>query len=217
MRRATLAALAVASAAFAGGLTAESVSMTLEGVKGVYSQPGVTVEPPVQGSLKLRLTSPRNELHLDDNVLRLEPVGDGTHRVGLTVTFRGHGWLVAELDAAGTATPFEDEVRIPEQTLEIAARVRLERGEGGYDVTPVEIPATAEVRFESNAAQGLLSLCRGMAALPIFPVDCRVVERSLTRADLPLPAVGETFHLQDGFLTAADRRQIDAYLTAHDG
>lgn len=200
--------------AAAGGAPTE---LELDGVNGRYSNPGVTVEPESQGPVRLKLTSPSNSLWLDSNLVTLEPLGDGEHRARLEVTFHGEGWLVAELDTGAGASPFEDRVVVPSQSLEIAGRLRLTRRGDGYDIVPLEIPETVPVRFESGVAQSLLSICRGLAALPIMPIDCRMIERALTRADLPLPEAGEVFRLPDAQLTEDDRRRLDAYLASAEG
>jgi hypothetical protein len=168
--------------------------------------------PIEEGPLTIRLTSPRNDLTVRSHRLRLEPGAGNSHSAELRIEFTGKGWLVADVEAAGLSTRLEDEVRVPPQALEMQGRVRVRRVQGGYEVTPEQLPRSVSVRIESGIGRQLMSVCDGVAALPLTEVDCPALERALTRAVVPLPAAGESFLLEDAELTPEERGQLDGYL-----
>jgi hypothetical protein len=43
-------------------------------------------------------------------------------------------------------------------------------------------------------------------------LDCEGLNRALSTAVVPLPPAGESYLLEDGDLTAEERRQLDTYL-----
>jgi hypothetical protein len=160
----------------------------------------------------VRLTSPRNSLTVRNHLLRLEPGVGGSHSADLRVEFSGKGWLVADVDVGGAQTRLQDEVVVPPQVVNLQGRVRLRRVQGGYEVTPEELPRQVGVRIESGVGRQLVELCDSVSALPIADMDCGSLQRALSRVSVPLPAPGETFLLEDSDLTGAERQQLDGYL-----
>lgn len=180
----------------------------------VYEQPGAVSEPLRQNGMAIRLSSPENHVVLRSHRVRLAPLGDGTHWVEVVADFAGRGKVVADLDFGnGQVTRLEDDVVLPPQTRTVIGRVVIALGAGGdYEITPVELPKTLPIAFESKLAGGLADLCRTVALLGGLAIDCGTVEAGLTTASIPLPEPGETYLLPADRLTGEDRALLDAYL-----
>ncbi len=171
------------------------------------------LQPITQGPLTVELSSPSHTLVLKSNKLLLTPLGEGAaaaHQAHLELELMGKGQLVADVEGAGLRTRLQDELFVPPQVLALDGRIRLARGEGGYQVTPLELPRQVEVKIQSKLSNDLLSLCDGVALFT--GLDCGALERSLSVATIPLPAVGESYLLADGDLSEADRAALDALL-----
>jgi hypothetical protein len=208
-----LAGLAgVVAAADLSDAAGAHLDVSFSGFNRSYSEPGATMAPVVQGALTVRLSSPDNTLVVKSNRLRLDPLGDGTHRAEWTAEFLGQGKLIADFDFAGAPGRFEDEVVIPPQTRTVSGRIRLARGDGGYELTAVELPPSVEVAIHSQLAGRLVDFCEGMALLPLVSLDCGGLAAGLQTVAVPLPRPGETFLLPEAQLTAGERRQLDGYL-----
>jgi hypothetical protein len=213
-----LLAAAVVLAAVAGAVVAQAppppTELTFPRFNDVYEQPGVMSEPLEQGGMTIRLSSPDNHLVLRSHRVRLAPLGDGTHWVEVVADFAGRGRVIAHLDFGnGQGTRLEDQVVLPPQTRTVIGRVVIAMGEGGdYEITPVELPDTVAIAFESKLAGGLGDLCRTVSLLGSLAIDCGSVEAGLTTAAIPLPDPGETYLLPADRLTADDRGRLDAYL-----
>lgn len=203
---AALPTLAALGAGPAGGL------FSFERFNDSYSRPNVVLAPVAQGPLTLRLSSPTNSLVLRSNRLRLTPLGDGTHRAEWTAEFLGKGWLVADYDLAGVPGRLEDELVVPSQTRTVVGRVRLGHGDQGFELTPVELPATVSVAIRSRLAGQVVGLCERMSILPLMALDCAGLDGALSNAAVPLPEPGDTYLLPADRLTAEDRRQLLDYL-----
>jgi hypothetical protein len=177
-----------------------------------YSGIAPTLAPIEQGPVTIRLSSPRNDLTLRDNSLRLEPGAGGSNSAELRLEFSGKGWLVADVEMGGVSSRLQDEVVVPPQVLEMQGRVRVRKVRGGYEVTPEQLPRQVSVRIQSGLGQQLVELCDGASAL-LTELDCPGLQRSLSRAVVPLPAPGETFMLADSDLSPEERQQLEAYLS----
>jgi hypothetical protein len=209
-----LGVLAAAAAAQAPAAPPAPTELTFPRFNDVYEQPGVVSQPLEQGGMKIRLSSPENHLVLRSHRVRLAPLGDGTHWVEVVADFAGRGKVVANLDFGnGQGTRLEDDVVLPPQTRTVIGRVVIALGENGdYEVTPVELPKTVAIAFESKLAGGLADLCRTVSLLGGLAIDCGTVEAGLTTASIPLPEPGETYLLLADRLTPEDRARLDAYL-----
>jgi hypothetical protein len=182
-----------------------------------YDQAVPEILPIEEGPVTVRLSSPRNSLTVRSHVLRLEPGAGSSYTADLRVEFSGKGWLVADVDVGGVSTRLQDEVKVPPQALEVQGRIRLRKVRGGYEVTPEQLPHSVSVRIESGIGRSLVDLCDGVSVLPLASlgdVDCVALERSLSRATVPLPAAGESFLLEDADLTPPERRRLDGYLAS---
>jgi len=168
--------------------------------------------PIVQGPVVIELSSPRQSLTVRSHKVTLTPLADGSHTARLELEFVGKGWLVGDIAAGGLSTRVQDELLIPPQTLDLAGRVRLARGQGGYTLTALELPARVEVAIRSRVATDLVGWCDRVSMLALALFDCGGLDRALSRAVVPLPAAGESYFLADEELTDADRAALDRYL-----
>lgn len=167
--------------------------------------------PVRQGPVTIHLSSPRNVLILKDHSVTLVPLSDGTFRASVGVDLLGSGDLVANLvTAAGTSSRLEDLVVVPRQTVRLDGRVRFSRVADGWDVTALSLPRQVEIDIQSRLAGSLVSLCGQMAVF--LGLDCDGLDRSLSRAEVPLPEPGSVFFLPEEDLSAAEAATLDAYL-----
>jgi len=180
-----------------------------------YSEP-VAAEPIVHGALSVRLASPRNKIVLRSHRLRLAPTyADGSYAAELQVEFFGKGELTADVDLAGHGRRLQEELVVPPQRKVLGGRVRVARTrDGGYLVTPLSMPRTIEVAIRSRLGDDVVGLCESLAAVPFSSLDCDGLDRALSTAVVPLPPAGEPFRLAARDVTAAERRQLDGFLTA---
>ncbi len=165
-----------------------------------------------QGDLSLRFSSPRNTLTLRDHLLRLEPGAGGSHAAELTLEIEGQGWLVADVTMGAVARRLEDEVQVPRQSKTLEGRVRLARVEGGYEITPEQLPRRVEVTMRSGVGDRVAGLCGSMARLPGLALDCSGLERAVSTLVVELPEAGESYLLPAETLTREERRVFDDYL-----
>jgi len=182
-----------------------------------YREVAPEILPIEEGPVTVRLSSPRNTLVVRSHLLRLEPGAGNSHSAELRIEFMGKGWLVADVEAAGFSTRLQDEVLVPPQALEMQGRVRMRRVRGGYEVIPEQLPRRIGVRIQSGIGRRIVNLCDGVSVLPLASLDCPALEKSLTRAVVPLPPAGETFLLADADLTAQEKLQLDLYLSVGRG
>lgn len=213
MRRlgATLVFLALVLLASRPGGTAVPGQVELQRLNRSYSEVAPDILPVVEGPLTVRLSSPRNQITVRRHLLRLEPGSGGSHSADLSIEFQGKGWLVADVEAGPLSTRLQDEVLVPPQVAKIQGRMRVRKVQGGYGITPEQLPDKLGVRIQSGIGRQLVNVCDGASVL--LALDCPGLERSLSRAVIPLPEAGEEYLLEDAELTAAERSQIDSYLS----
>lgn len=177
-----------------------------------YEEMGTGLAPIRQGPITIQLSSPRHQLDLLSNRLELVPGADGSYGVTLDLEFSGGGALVADFDVSGVRSHLEDELEVPAQKRTLVARARISRTSAGYEVTPLELPATFEVTIHSRVGSQLVSACSSLAALGLVPTSCDSLGQALSTAVIPLPAPGETYLLEAERFSAADRRRLDDFL-----
>ena len=136
----------------------------------------------------------------------------GGHKIELELRFGGHGLIEAQVTLGKIESHISDELGVPIQSLLLVGRIEIDRSEGGYTITTIEVPEHARVRIESKLARQLFSLCRQMA-LVLVSMDCVELERSLTWLEVPLPTPGSSYFLPDRELTEPERLRLDDYLT----
>jgi hypothetical protein len=165
----------------------------------------------VQGGIRVRLSSPKQALVLRDNRVRLTPEAGGLFAGAVELDVQGKGTLVADLDFGPLAERLTEEVIVPPQTIQVAGKVRLRRVAGGYEIVPVELPASIAVAIQSPRVNTILTLCDQAALLSLGSIQCAGLDRAMTRPSIPLPS-GQSFTLHDADLDDADRRELDALL-----
>jgi hypothetical protein len=196
----------------APGRSAVAGELQLERLNRAYSEVAPEILPIEEGPVTVRLSSPKNSLTVRSHRVRLEPGAGNSFTADLRIEISGKGWLVADVDVGGVGTRLQDEVLVPPQSLEMQGRVRLRKVRGGYEVTPEQLPKSISVRIQSGIGRRLVDLCDGVSSLPFSDVDCPSLERSLSRAVVPLPAPGESFLLEDSDLAPGERQQLDGAL-----
>ena len=189
-----------------------AASFTFASCNRTYQQLGAELAPVTQGGVTIQVRSPENRLDLLSHRLDLAPLADGTHRATFTAEFAGSGELIADVGVAGMTSRLEDSVTVPRQERIVVGRVRLGRGEQGYEITPVELPDAVDVRIESRLAGSFAALCESFALLPGMLLDCGALRAGLSRARVPMPESGETYLLPAECLDAGLRQRLDAYL-----
>ncbi len=219
--RPTLAALVLLatalSAALAGGRSEAQPAPTTEtfvfpSCNRTFQQLGGDLAPVRQGAMTIGLSSPRHQLRLFDHRLEMTPLADGTHRARFVAEFAGDGDLVADVDLGGMASRLEDSVVLPRQTTAVDARVRLGHGDQGYEIIPVELPETVELRIRSQLAGRFATLCDTLTLVPGMVADCDALRAALSRARVPMPEPGETYLLPEECLDDDVRLKLDLYL-----
>lgn len=212
-RSASLRALALGAALLAAGAPLAAESFTFTPLNRSYRDLAGAAVPVSSGAFSLALRSPHQTMVLRSHRLMLTPVGDGTHRADLDVTFLGKGSIVADVALGGAATQLADEVVVPPQRQVVHGRVKVQpTRDGGYLVTPLELPRTVTVAIQSGVGNRILGWCEGIAAIPFSNVDCDEVGRAVQHATVALPGAGTPFALAPGDLAPAEKAAFDAYL-----
>jgi hypothetical protein len=212
--RRSILLLAAALLASSSALRAASADLRFEKLNHAYKDLVSDLPEMRQGNASLRLSSPRQTVILRDHRLHLVAVGPGTFDAVLGIDFLGKGWLVADVTVGTLSQRFEDELVVPTQARTLGARIRIERGQNGYLVTPLTLPASLPIDFHSRLGDQVVDLCNRASMLLLGTLDCSWIERSVTRVDLPLPPAGQPMYLADDDLTPLDRQHLDALLAA---
>ncbi len=191
----------------------DAETFSFDRVNGVYSNPNPDLEPIHQGPMTVQLRSPANRVELRENRLLLRPNEDGTHNAWLTLELQGEGDLEADLLIGGMTSTMTDKVTLPPQTLLLEGRIRMDRVDGGYRVTAVDLQGEVRLEIRSQLAEGLVTTCSRISILVPLGASCKELERSLSVATVPMPESGTTFLLSDDLLTDSDRQGLDTYLS----
>lgn len=207
-----IAGLGMAAVASQYAAAAEPRTFAFSKLNRSYENLAGDLQPITEGPLTVELSSPSHTLVLKQNRLVLTPGPAGDYLAQLELDILGKGQLIADVAGAGLSTRLQDELYVPPQKLALTARVRMRRVEGGYEVTPLELPSKIEVAIQSKLSNSLIGLCDGVALFT--GLDCAALERALSRAAVPLPAAGGAHLLPDSDLTESDRAALDALLGA---
>lgn len=176
-----------------------------------YSMGDPEIAPIQQGPITIRMSSPKNLVIVHGHQIQLTPRGDGTFDASISADFAGMGEVQADFEtAAGTSSRLADEIQLPRQTVQVAARLRFARAAGGYDITALTLPKAVAVEVRSRLMTNLVGLCNAVRL--IAPVDCEALDRGLTRVEVPMPPAGSVFYLANDDLTAAERDALEAFV-----
>jgi hypothetical protein len=99
------------------------------------------------------------------------------------------------------------------QSVSVAGSGDVRRDQEGYWISPQELPPFVEVEIESELAEKMVKLCKGLAFLPGMGSACTGLRHSLAFIRLPLPEPGDTYLVPLSVLTEAEIKEFDAYLT----
>lgn len=183
-------------------------------LNGAYENLVADIAPVTLGAVRLQLTSPSHRLEILEHRLVLQPHREEGHAAVLTTRVQGEADLVAEVDFGGLPGRLEDHIVLPTQEVQLAGRLAIERVEEGYLVTVLEAPSHVELAVESQMGGRLVSLCEGFSLLNLGGVVCEGWEKSLSSLRLPLPGPGESQLVEEHELTAAEKQQIESYLSS---
>ena len=210
--RHTLPALALAVAAIAGA-PARGEELQFEKLNRSYEDFAPALERFEETGVKVTLASPKQVVVLRSHRIRLRPLAGGLFAGELELDVQGKGRLIADVEFGPLRERFDEEVLVPPQTLALAGKVRMRRVEAGYDVEAIELPREIAVAVQSPTLNAILSLCDQAAILAFGSIDCRDLDRALSRPKVPIPS-GQSFTLQDVDLAEEDRRELDALIAA---
>lgn len=205
-----VACLAAASAAEDGWTTFEFES---------YNREFVNIRSDARwerdGPIRATLTSPSHRLSIRDHTVDLRPGGDAAYEARVRVNFSGEGDVIAELEMAGADTTLEDHVTAPQQEVEVNARLRFRRVEGGYEIETLEMQETIEVEIESRLGEQIVGICQ--SALAFLGVRCSGIEAMFSSATVRLPEAGATYFIAEDKLSRGERARLDRFLAEGSG
>ena len=168
------------------------------------------------GPATITLRSPHQLLSVRGNRVRLAPTGaaPGEFAATANVDFLGEGQVIADVRIGQVPQQMQDELLLPPQAVSVDAKVRLERVDGGYRVTPTALPKTVRIAIASKITSQILGLCSSAAVFTLGALDCDNLEATLTHPEIPLPPPGTPYLLSNDDLTPEDRAALDALLSA---
>lgn len=169
------------------------------------------VLPVESAGLRVTLRSESNQLTVRSHGLEIEPLPTGDYRMTARASVLGKALVTAIVEAAGVPGEIEDEILLLPQEVVVEGRARVRRVDAGYEVTPLELPATVELAIQSRLAAQVVSMCDTLSIL-VAGMECAGFERSLSVVRLPLPEAGTPQVVDAGYLTDEERRRIDAAL-----
>jgi hypothetical protein len=179
----------------------------------VYSDVVREVLPIRQGPITVQLKFLEHSVELKDH--RLEVTRDAmanSHNFRVVVTLEGEAEVESRLEMAGLPANLKDEIRLPLQSISVAGRAEVSRDPEGYLISPIELPPFVQVEIESQLAEKMVGLCKGLAFLPGFGSACEGLKQSLAFIRLPLPEPGDTYLVPLDLLTEAEITEFDRYL-----
>lgn len=168
------------------------------------------LEPFQVGPASVLVRSPQHVLRLVSHSASLSPAAAGGLDALLRVEFQGSGQIEADIEMTGLNTTVRDALVVPRQIVEVRGRLSVAQTEGGFLVRAIELQPSIQVQIESELAARLFRICRPMG-LVLVSLDCRELERALTRLDVPLPQ-DESFFLADEEISADERAALLRFL-----
>ncbi|MEO7794782.1 MAG: hypothetical protein ABIV06_08420 [Thermoanaerobaculia bacterium] len=207
------AAVAPAPARSAPG--APTYGLRFEKLNRTYSDFVGELAPIGEEGLSVRLQSSKQAIVLRDHRIRLTPIAgstDGSFAGEIELDVQGKGDLIADVTIGPMVQHLTDVLVVPPQTIRLASKVRIRRVADGYEVLPERLPEKIEVAVQSQTINQILTLCDQAATLSLGAINCAVLQRSLTRPAVPIPAGAGTFLLGNENLTDDDRVRLDAIL-----
>jgi hypothetical protein len=196
----------------AAALAAESSRhLELPRLNQTYRDLAPEVLPVQSGAVRVLLRSESNQLTVRSHGLEIEPLPAGDYRMRARVSVLGKALVTAVIEAGGFPGELEDEILLPLQEVVVEGRATVRRVAGGYEITPLELPATVDLAIQSRLARQVVSTCETLSIL-MGGLECAGFEQSLSIVRLPLPEAGSPQLLDAAYLSAEERTQIDAAL-----
>ena len=210
-----LLALAVAAPALAqqagAGERGGARAFSFERLNRVYEQLIDDLSAVRIGPAEVALRSPEHALTIVRHEATLVPGDDGAFETELELEIEGAGRISADVVIGSLESQLTQELVVPRQTLRLEGEIAIRRDEEGYRIRTERMPATTQVRIESELGTQLFTVCRQMA-LVLVSLDCEAIERAVTLIAVPLPEAGAEYLIALADTTPEERRELDRFL-----
>lgn len=164
------------------------------------------------GPADVALRSPAHSLTISRHAATLTAGDDGVFEAELELEISGSGQIAADVVIGSLESQLTQELVVPAQTLRLEGAIAIRRDDEGYWIRTERMPATTQVRIESELGTQLFTVCRQMA-LVLVSLDCEAIERAVTLISVPLPEAGEEYLIALEDTTAEERRDFDRFLS----
>lgn len=165
------------------------------------------------GPAEVALRSPAHSLTVSRHAAALAAGDDGVFEAELELDISGSGRIAADVVIGSLESQLTQELVVPAQTLRLEGAIAIRRDEEGYWIRTERMPATTQVRIESELGTQLFTVCRQMA-LVLVSLDCEAIERAVTLISVPLPEAGAEYLIALEDTTPEERRDLDRFLRA---
>ena len=163
------------------------------------------------GPAEVALRSPVHSLTVSRHAATLVAGDDGIFVTELELDVSGSGQIAADVVIGSLESQLTQELVVPAQTLRLEGAIAIRRDEDGYWIRTERMPATTQVRIESELGTQLFTVCRKMA-LVLVSLDCEAIERAVTLISVPLPEAGGEYLIALEDTTPEERRDFDRFL-----
>lgn len=163
------------------------------------------------GPAEVALRSPAHSLTVSRHAATLTAGDDGVFETELELEIAGSGQIAADVLIGSLESQLTQELVVPAQTLRLEGAIAIRRDEEGYWIRTERMPATTQVRIESELGTQLFTVCRQMA-LVLVSLDCEAIERAVTLISVALPEAGAEYLIALDDTTLEERRDLDRFL-----
>jgi hypothetical protein len=163
------------------------------------------------GPAEVALRSPEHSLTVSRHAATLTAGDGGLFEAGLELDISGSGQIAADVVIGSLESQLTQELVVPDQTLRLEGAITVRRDDEGYWIRTERMPATTQVRIESELGTQLFTVCRQMA-LVLVSLDCEAIERAVTLISVPLPEAGGEYLIALEDTTPEEREDFDRFL-----
>jgi len=163
------------------------------------------------GPAEVALRSPEHSLTVSRHAATLAAGDAGVFEAELELDISGSGRIAADVVIGSLESQLTQELVVPAQTLRLEGAISIRRGDEGYWIRTERMPATTQVRIESELGTQLFTVCRQMA-LVLVSLDCEAIERAVTLISVPLPEAGDEYLIALEDTTPEERGELDRFL-----
>ncbi len=163
------------------------------------------------GPAEVALRSPAHSLTVSRHAATLVAGDDGVFEAELELDISGSGKIAADVVIGSLESQLTQGLVVPAQTLRLEGAIAIRRDDEGYWIRTERMPATTQVRIESELGTQLFTVCRQMA-LVLVSLDCEAIERAVTLISVPLPEAGAEYLISLEDTTPEERRGFDRFL-----